>query len=326
MSWFYSIQRELARNTVLDIAYVGNRANKLLLFADFNQALPNPPGRVVPLQQRRPIASFSDITYAFPGSWSNYNSLQVRFERRYSDLFVLNSFTWSKALDNGSGALEGPNGNASAPQNFYDLAAEKGPSAYDQKFTNVTSVVWQIPVGQGRRWLSSMPAAGEYILGGWQITGIHNAWSGQPINLFYAAGGAFAVSGIGPDWRGAPRMRPNVTGDPTTPEAQRTHTNWLNRDTVVIPTDPSQPFGNAGRNVARGPAFYEVDMGFIKEFALPREGMQLQFRTEIFNFLNKTNFNPTSNGNLANRSNASFGRITGTHSPRQVQFALKLTF
>jgi hypothetical protein len=326
-NWFFSVQREVLRNTLIDVAYVGNRANKLLLFADYNQAFPNRSGENVPLQARRPIQSFSDITYAFPGGWSNYNALQVRFERRYSaGLYLLNSFTWSKALDNGAGALEGPNGNASAPQDLRNLAAEKGPSAYDQTLTNVTSAVWELPFGRGRQYLSNLPGVAEQILGGWQISFINNMWSGQPLNLFYNAGGAFAVSGIGPDWRGAPRTRPNVTGDPLVPEDRRTYSNYLNRDTVLVPTDASQPFGNAGRNIARGPAFYQVDFALGKQFTLPREGMYLQFRTEVFNFLNKTNFNPTSNGNFTNRSNASFGSMTGTYDPRQIQFALKFVF
>jgi hypothetical protein len=326
-NWFFSVQREVMRNTLIDVAYVGNRANKLLLFADYNQAFPNRAGENVPLQARRPIQSFSDITYAFPGGWSNYNALQLRFERRYmAGLYLLNSFTWSKALDNGAGALEGPNGNASAPQDLRNLASEKGPSAYDQTLTNVTSAVWEFPLGRGRRYLSDLPGIAEQILGGWQISVINNMWSGQPLNLFYNAGGAFAVSGIGPDWRGAPRTRPNVTGDPLVPEDRRTFSNYLNRDTVSVPTDVSQPFGNAGRNIVRGPAFYQVDFALGKQFVLPREGMYLQFRTEVFNLLNKTNFNPTSNGNFTNRSNASFGSMTGTYDPRQIQFALKFVF
>jgi hypothetical protein len=76
----------------------------------------------------------------------------------------------------------------------------------------------------------------------------------------------------------------------------------------------------------RGPAFYQVDFALGKQFVLPREGMHLQFRTEVFNLLNKTNFNPTSNGNFTNRSNASFGSMTGAYDPRQIQFALKLVF
>jgi hypothetical protein len=94
----------------------------------------------------------------------------------------------------------------------------------------------------------------------------------------------------------------------------------------VVPTDASRPFGNAGRNLIRSYPFYQWDAGFLKNFRFPREGMALQFRTEIFNLLNKTNFDSTSNGNLSNRSNASFGTYTGTYIPRQVQFALKFSF
>lgn len=322
MSWFFSIQREVARNTVLDVAYVGNRANKLLLFANFNQALPQPPGGTLSLQQRRPISAFSDITYAFNGGFSDYNSLQVRLERRLTaGLTLLNSFTWSKAIDNGSGTLEGPNGNFPAPQNFYNLAAEKGLSAYDQPFTNTTSFVYQLPFGKGRRYLASLPGAADVLLGGWQISGINNMWSGQPITFQYAPSAALTVSGITQDFRGANNYRPNISGNPLAPEGERSITNYFNRTTVTIPTDPSRPFGNAGRNIARSNSFYQLDLGIGKDFVLS-EPARLQFRAEFFNLLNKTNFQ-AANGN---RSSAAFGTITSTFDPRLIQFGLKLNF
>ncbi len=333
MSWFLSVQREVAKNLLVDLAYVGNRSNKLLLFADYNQARTLTPAEAAlpaaqqpTLQQRRPFQSFADITYAFPGSWSNYNSLQLRVERRLtSGFFLLSSFTYSKALDNGSGALEGPNGNASSPQNVYNLAGDKGPSAYDQTLIYSLSGVYELPFGKGRKYLSSLPAAAEALLGGWKVSGLNQSRSGEAINLFYSAGGAFLVSSIGPDWRGAPRMRPNVAGDPLAPDGQRTYNNYLNPATVAVPTNPSQPFGNVGRNVTRSFPFHQIDFSVNKRFPLV-ERFTLQFRTEIFNLLNKTNFNPSANGNLANRSNASFGRMTGTYDQRQVQFALRLEF
>ncbi|MBM3725676.1 MAG: TonB-dependent receptor [Acidobacteria bacterium] len=184
MSWFFSVQRQIAANTLLDVAYVGNRSNKLLLFADYNQARPNTNGSNIALQARRPIASFSDITYAFNGGWANYNSLQVRFERRYgAGFFLLNSFTYSKALDNSAGALENPNGAAASPQDFYNLGAEKAVSAYDQTLTNVTSVVARLPFGKGRRYLANAGRAANAIAGGWSLSFINNWWTGAPINL-----------------------------------------------------------------------------------------------------------------------------------------------
>jgi len=324
MSWFFSIQREIAKNTLIDVAYVANRANKLLLFANFNQAVPNAAGQNLSLQQRRPIQNFSDITYAFNGSWSNYNSLQVRFERRLSAGFqVLNSFTWSKALDNAAGSLENPFGNFPAPQNYYNLAADKGRSAYDTPFINITSFVWEIPFGKGRRYMASMPAVTDYVFGGWQLSGINTMTSGQTATLTYAPAAAFVVSGISADFRGANNYRPNVLGDPTLPESQRTPNVYLDRSKLAIPTASStSPFGNAGRNTIRGPSFYQFDVSLAKNFAIT-EQFRVQLRGEAFNLLNKTNLRPPD----TNLNSGTFGSIVGLGGDaRQLQVALKLTF
>ena len=83
-SWYISVQRELRRNMLIDVAYVGNRADDLLLFANYNQAFPNNAAGTIPLQDRRPIPGFSDITYAFNGGKSRYKALQAKFEWRMS--------------------------------------------------------------------------------------------------------------------------------------------------------------------------------------------------------------------------------------------------
>ncbi|MBA2732873.1 MAG: hypothetical protein H0U54_08280 [Acidobacteria bacterium] len=124
-------------------------------------------------------------------------------------------------------------------------------------------------------------------------------------------------------FQGGTSFRPNLTGDPLTPSGQRTIDNYLNRDTVLVPTDQTQPFCSAGRNVARSNAFFQLDFGLHKNFALPmREDMLIEFRAEAFNLFNKTNF-PAADGN---RSNAGFERITSAFPARQIQFALKLYF
>jgi len=127
---------------------------------------------------------------------------------------------------------------------------------------------------------------------------------------------------VDPDWRGAPRFRPNVVGEPVAPQSQRgSPIRYLSLDTVLLPTN-NVPFGSAGRNIARMPSFYQVDAAAVKDFRLPRESMALQFRAEIFNVTNKTNFATLQ----PNRNNAAFGRFLTTFDPRLVQFALRLTF
>ena len=222
---------------------------------------------------------------------------------------LLNSLTLSQTKDNGSGSLENPNGNFPAPQDFYNLDADFGYSGYHQPYNNTTSFVWDLPF------------EGPF-LGGWQIAGINTIYSGEPVTFIYTAPPAFQVSGIQQDFRGANNYRPNVIGDPYAPEGEQTINNWFNRNNVVVPTDPSQPFGNAERNTVRGPYFWQIDLQVGKRIAMPWPQGSLELRAEFFNLLNRSNFR-APNGN---RSANAFGTITQTYDPRQMQLGVKLNF
>ena len=171
--------------------------------------------------------------------------------------------------------------------------------------------------------MSGIPTAGDYVIGGWQLNIINSLWTGQPVNLSYNPAANFLVSQTLPDWRGGISYRPNVTGDIMVPKGQRNQDNWIDPAKVAIPTDPSQPFGNAGRNIARRAGLAQADIGIQKSFPLKfRENVALQLRAESFNAFNRTNFaNPQMN-----RSAAGFGQIRSTFPARQVQFALRLSF
>ena len=222
----------------------------------------------------------------------------------------LSSLTLSKAVDNGAGSLENPNGNFPAPQDFTNLGAEESTSAFDQPWNSTISMVWQIPLFKGNK-----------ILGGWQLAAINNMWAGEAITFQYTPTAAASVSGIAQDFRGANNYRPNIVCDPTLPSAERTVTRYFNPDCVQPPTDPSQPFGNAKRNSARGDSIYQLDMALSKSFPV-RGDNRIEFRVEAFNVLNKTNFRAPS----GNRSSSAFGTITSTYDPRQIQIGAKLVF
>lgn len=305
-SWFVSAQRELGDNMPVDLAYVGNRADDLLLFANFNQAVPNNAAGTIPLQQRRPIPEFADITYSFNGGKSRYRAFQGKFDwRMRRGLSLLSSLTLSETKDNGAGSLENPNGNFPAPQDFYNLDADFGLSGYHEPYSSTTSVVWDLPFS-------------GVLLGGWQIAAINRINSGDSVTFTYTPGTAFQVSGIAQDFRGANNYRPNVIGDPYAPESERTVQNWFNRNNVVVPTDPSQPFGNAARNSVRGPMFWQTDLALSRRVALRwRDGSAIEFRAEFFNLFNRTNFR-APNGN---RSAAAFGTITSTYDPVRCSWA-----
>lgn len=313
-SWHVTLQRELPGRVVLDVAYVGNKSDHLMILGDLNQARPNAPGENTPLQERRPIAGYQFIQSAFDGGRGDYRALQIKVERRYTDgVYLLNSFTWSRARDNASGHLETANGDNSRV-NMADLDGEFGLSGYNQPLSNTTTVVWEVPFGGGRRWGSETNAVVDALLGGWRVTAINTMTSGVPVNLTYSPASAFSVSG-------APTYRPNITGDIYAPASDRGPAQYFNPANVVIPTDSSQPFGNAPRNAARGPATYVLDMGLHKAVEMGRS--RIEFRVEIFNVLNRANFG-APNGN---RSSSAFGTITSlATTPRQVQLGLKLDF
>ncbi len=313
-NWHFTVQRELARSLVLDVGYVGNRSNGLMILGDYNQARPNNPGENLSLLARRPIQGFSDIQISWGGGFATYHALQVKLEKRYSNgLYLLNSFTWSKAIDNAAGHLETANGDNSRV-NYRNLASEKGTGAYDQPFNNTTTVVWELPYGHGRRFGSGVPGAVNAVLGGWRLTGINTMTSGQPVNITYTVPAASQASSY-------PSYRPNYVGGDIY-AANRSANLWLNPAAFAVPST-SVLFGSAGRNIARTESIFNFDLGLHKEFPLIREDWRLQFRSEFFNLFNTTNLGSPA----SNISNGNFGQITSLSSPaRQIQFALKLVF
>jgi hypothetical protein len=315
-SWHVTLQRELLSNLLVDVAYIGNKSDHLMILADLNQARPNNPGEDTLLQLRRPIQGYQFIQTAFDEGRADYRALQVKVERRWSgNFYLLNSFTWSRARDNASGHLETANGDNSRV-NYADIAGEFGTSGYDQPLNNTTSMVWELPFGAGRRWGNDMHPVVEGIVGGWRLTAINTMTSGLPVNLTYSPSATFSVSG-------APTYRPNVSGDIYAPDGQQTIDNWFNRDNVSVPTDRTQPFGNADRNMARGPAIYTLDLGLHKGFSLGFGQSRLEVRIEGFNVLNKTNFG-APNGN---RSSTDFGTIRSlATTPRQIQLGVRFSF
>ena len=323
-NWFFSVQRELVPNLLIDLAYVGNTSNNLVLMNDLNQAIPNPVGQSLPSQYRRPNHTWGSVVGIMPWGFSNYNGMQVKLERRSSvGLYLLNSFTWSKAIDNGPQNLDGGSSTSGndlpSVQNIYDLNAERGRSPYDRKIVNTTSLVYELPFGQGRRYLKSMPRAADSLLGGWQITAISSARSGAPVTPTYSPSTANEVSPL-ITISGRNQYRANVSANPLAPEGQRGPDFYLDRSKVSIPS-AQQPFGNSGRNIVCGPAFWQVDLGVYKNLTFT-DRLRAQFRAESFNAFNRTNFGTPD----ANISDAGFGTIRSTFDQRQFQFAVKLLF
>ncbi|HEX4165116.1 MAG TPA: carboxypeptidase regulatory-like domain-containing protein [Bryobacteraceae bacterium] len=312
-SWNFDVQRDLGHNLILDTAYVGNHGVGLTILADANQALPNLLGQNLSVNARRPIPNFTTIEQSFNGGFSSYNALQAKVEKRYSlGLYFINSFTWSKAIDNAPGHLENFDGDNSRV-NLYDLAANKAVSSYDQPINDTLSVLYELPFGKGRHFDIHNTAL-DVIAGGWGVDVINTETSGLPLNITYSPTTQGSVSPL-------VTPTPNLTGQ----SLYLNNGNKVDYLNAAAFSNPSytQPFGNAGRNIARTPFFSELDFGLHKNFNLGSEKRYIQFRAEAFNLLNKTNFAPPS---TLTSNSSGFGVFTTTFPSRQIQLALKLYF
>jgi hypothetical protein len=352
-SYFISVQQQLAKNTLLDVAYVGNHGLKLQGFLNGNQE--NPANGFA-----RPFGKWpSDITEALNQFWSNYNALQVRYEQRFvGGLTLLNSFTWEHSLDNASASLEG---NTPSPQDANNIGADYAQSDYNLPIANVTSLVYELPFGHGRQYLSSVNGVEDAILGGWQISAINTSQAGTPFNLTYTPNGAQAVSPqISATYRGANEYRPNrvqgqkVTQGTSHRAANTGYVNYINYNAFALPPikdaggNVLSPFGNASRNPGRTPPFNETDLALNKKFSTPIESLKIEFRTEFYNLFNHTNmYLPSSISGTQGTTTATLGtgattpvsaitagtgvpssggQISSTFEPRIIQFGLKIIY
>jgi hypothetical protein len=336
-SWFFSIQQEVTKSTVVELAYNGNHSVRMPILGDFNQAFPNavtptcnpaatPPvtAGCLAVQARRPIQSFGAITWLTPQGQNDYNGFSARVEHRFTaGLYFLNSFTWSKALGNSEQALEN-NGTQSYyvanPQNIRNLSQERGPVSFDVKLMNVASVVYQLPFGRGRKFGSAMNPVFDAALGGWELNSIVTAQTGVPLDVSYSPAAANDVTALTNDYRGQAILRPNVSGNSISQSKGQLVNTYYAGYSFTTPLATS-PFGNAGRDAFRAPGLGQWDLAVNKAFRI-REGINLQFRSEFFNVTNHTNFGIPNSISTA----AAFGQIRQTYPARQIQFALKLLY
>jgi hypothetical protein len=321
-NWFLSVQRQLPMGTVVELSYNGNHSLDLPILADYNQATPNQPGGTLTYQQRAPVSTFGPITWVDPAGNNHYNGLSARVEHRFADgLYFLNSFTWGKGIGDSEQALEYYAGYFQAnPQNIHNLAAEAGPSSFDVKLNNVSSIVYQLPFGKGRKYASAMHPVIDGVLGGWELNTINTAHTGTPLSVFYTPPTANSVSGLSNDYRGEPFLRPNVSGNSISQSTSSLINTYFAGYAFTTPP-VNAPFGDLGRNAFRAPGLEQWDLSANKSFRIG-EKAKLQFRSEFFNVLNHTNFGIPN----TTTTSSSFGQIRSTYPARQIQFALKVIF
>ncbi len=327
--WNVSLQRAFHSTYLFEIRYVGAKGNRLPRNIEANPAVYGPGATAQNADRRRIYANcpadgsacdFSTIAMLSNITRSLYQGAQASLSRRFGTGVGFNvSYWYSESLDelsamNLSGAAAKPlAGENDLAQNPFDLHAEYGPSLFDARHRFVASGSWQTSVAR------NAPAAVRAVFGGWQLNAIATLNSGTPFTVSDTAN--VALQANSPPISGFPASRPNLVGDPNS--GPHTVDEWISRSAfqrLNVLTDAGQ-FGNAGRNIARGPGYANLDISLVRAFTLT-QGTRLELRAESFNVTNHVNFGLP----VADLNSVNFGRIFSAGPPRLMQFGAKLIF
>jgi hypothetical protein len=328
-NWNVGVQRALFGLYLAEVRYVGAGGFRLPRNVEANPAVYGPGATAQNADRRRLYANcpadgsacdFSTIAMLRNISRSRYHAGQVSLSRRFGSGVGFNVSYWYShtndhlsAMNLSGAAAKSLAGENDLAQNPFDLEAEWGPSLFDARHRFVASASWQTPT------LDDAAALARHLLGRWQVNGIATYNSGTPFTVSDSAN--VALQANSPPISGFPASRPNVVGDPDA--GPRTVTEWISRSAfqrLNVQTQAGQ-FGNAGRNIARGPSYANVDLALVRDFDLLTD-TRLQFRAEVFNAFNRANFGIP----VADLNSPNFGRILSAGPPRLMQFALKLMF
>ena len=303
----FSAQRELGKELVATLSFVGSAAAKLYWARNINQPDPG-PGAIDP---RRPYAAVlpgvTGITWLESSANSFFSSMQTTIEKRYSSgFYFLGNWTWGHTLDNfgGDGGNNGP-----IPQDPRNRRADWASSNSDVRHRVNLAASYVLPFGPGRRYANAGGVSG-HVLGGWEIGGLAVLQSGLPFTVLVP--GSPANTGSASRANAVPGANPY----PASPSIAL----WF--DPAAFATPPAFTWGTLGRNSLNAPALYNFDFSIAKKFTVS-EGRQLQFRSEFFNGFNHPQFG------LPNATIAvgGAGTITSTQrSNRQMQLALRFSF
>ena len=328
LQWNFAVQRQLTPTVILETGYTGSHGVHLpLIENDINTALPaavTPAGYVWPAPAgsgAKPWPGFGSVTGLLWQVSSRYDALNASLQKRFSrGLLAQASYTWSKSLDSGSNSLPTAYTNTVSNLPFFDPRLRRSVSDFDVPQILVLSGTWEIP---GSR-KSGKPAA--WLLSGWQLGTLLQLNSGLPFTPAIAGDPLGLNSAQRYDF--PDRLNLPGCGNPVNPGDAA---EYIKLSCFAAPA-PATRLGNAGRNVARGPGLIDWDASLFKNIPIARfsDSFHIQFRFEMFNALNHTNFNPPSSTSLqlftqALTPIASAGNLTSTSTTsRQLQFALKV--
>ncbi|MDX6459459.1 MAG: hypothetical protein QOE55_3156 [Acidobacteriaceae bacterium] len=345
ISYSLRVEQALSQNTSLTVGYVGTHGYHEIVGVDGNTPVPTicpaspcpatypktfpvgVAGAPVPAGSYYIPAGTPKANPAIANTWtwfsrgdSSYNSLQVDLNHRFShDLSLRGVYTWSKTLDDGDSLNATAAGNAPGlVSNPYDVKADWGPATYDVRNLGVISVVYGLPFGSGKPFAASLGRFGNGAVSGWSVNSLVVLQAGFPFTPQLS----YNPSNDG-DTRNPvrPFVNPNFQGSAILGKPSQ----WFNPNAFLAPPANSGFYGNLGRNTLVGPGLATWDFSTVKDTSL-HERLTLQFRAEIFNLLNRANFNtpnlivftPTGVSGTA-------GAISSTATTaRQVQFGVKV--
>jgi Carboxypeptidase regulatory-like domain/TonB dependent receptor-like, beta-barrel len=300
--WSFDLQRELWRNTALDLQYVGSNTSHL--DRSFFNNTPTPgPGDIDP---RRPSQKFRSRRMIQNDLIADYDAISVILRKRMSHGIQADAhYTWSRTRDMATHSNSG-----GATMDNYDIWRDYGPSNWDIPHRFVASYLYDVPFLK-----DSSNAFLKYVVAGWQVSGVTTAQSGSPVNVTISADRANIGTGLQrPDLVG-PVPSLNCVPDPARPPQLM---NCFDASAFALPAQFT--FGSASRNLLRGPKFVNTDLSLMKNVIVG--GATFQIRVEMFNIFNTVNWgNPN-----ATLDNAAFGRISSAGAMRQVQLGGKLLF
>jgi hypothetical protein len=322
--WNIALQFQVTGSATFEAAYVGNRGGDLPANFNLNRTPFGVDGSVI---ANRAFPQFNSINLLEFRGTSNYNSLQAKFENRFSkNWYNLTSYSYQAGLAT-TGGFEARNGvqrlifNGKVPVGDWD--AERGFHNQVTRHRLSVANIYQLPVGRGKALGRDMSRGLDLLVGGWQSSVILTGRSGLPVDVNMGGSGNDPITRQAYAYlpnSGGGAYRPDRVGDPQTgisPKEDRFR--FLNLQAYRLPA-PQTP-GNAARNSAWGPGFFNLDLGLTKRIPVS-EKRYFDIRWEFFNVLNNTNFrNP--NGSW---TNVNYGVINNAYSPRQIQAALRFAF
>ncbi len=303
--WSANVQRQVTSTLLAEVAYAGSRGVHVMINLPLNEVQPG-PGSQASRRLIQPLNNITAINIFAPRNMSTYHGLLTKVEKRFSHgLQGLFSYTWSKAIDFGGSAGSG-GGSTGGPQTITCIRCGRGASGYDVKHRAVTSVVYDIPFGKGRKF-ANLGGPVDWIIGGWRVNTITTLSTGRAFTVNLQQG----VNNGAPSW-------PDRIGKGTlsNPGPFR----WFDETAFAAPAQNT--YGNVARGVLYAPGQVQFDTSFVKNFRF-KERFNAQFRAEAFNLFNTPQFGFPN----ASIGSPTVGRITSTIADsRDMQLALKFEF